>query len=482
MWFTVELAQPVSVTELQFESSMASGRGGRGGRGAPASAPVIGYPRAYTVQVSADGSSWSTPVATGKGEGVRTTITFAPIRARFVRITQTDKVADAPAWSIRNLRIYEAPASKVGKQMSTYSRRDFGKLALGSLPAASLIARTSAVVAFQTKPNSVWGGVPFGIFAPYRFGPEASDLDGALKALVKFGVSQTELSNAWSSGISARRCRAGAAAAGVRASDTGATGRSTSRGRAVDDVADVDSDGQVPVGTEDVRRRRRDGLCLPVDAPSGMPDAEYDYTFNAAKALGATQITMELPSDRALSQRIGDAAARHKVNVGYHLHTTATMTAWDEAMAQSPRNGLQLDIGHYVAGTGLSPVPLIEKHHARIFSMHLKDRKQRRARQVREHAVGRRRHADQGRPAGLEEEQVGDPRRHRVRVPGAGGLDLGRRNCEVRRLRKERAPHVVPPHPLRGCSGIIRVGAYYFALRKMPMRAIRVASLYRFGS
>ena len=51
------------------------------------------------------------------------------------------------------------------------------------------------------------------------------------------------------------------------------------------------------------------------------------------------------------------------------------MTAWDEVIAQSPRNGLQLDIGHYVAGTGLSPVPLIEKLHAHIFSMHLKDRK-----------------------------------------------------------------------------------------------------------
>ncbi len=106
-----------------------------------------------------------------------------------------------------------------------------------------------------------------------------------------------------------------------------------------------------------------------------MPDAEYDYTFNAAKALGATQITMELPADKALSQRIGDFAVKHKLNVGYHLHTTATITAWDEAMAQSPRNGLQLDVGHYVAGTGISPVPLIEKHHARIFSMHLKDRK-----------------------------------------------------------------------------------------------------------
>ena len=106
-----------------------------------------------------------------------------------------------------------------------------------------------------------------------------------------------------------------------------------------------------------------------------MPDAEYDYAFNAAKALGATQVTMEQPSDRALSKRIGDSAAKHQLNVGYHLHTTATINAWDEVIAQSPRNGLQLDIGHYVAGTGLSPVPLIEKLHSRIFSMHLKDRK-----------------------------------------------------------------------------------------------------------
>jgi sugar phosphate isomerase/epimerase len=106
-----------------------------------------------------------------------------------------------------------------------------------------------------------------------------------------------------------------------------------------------------------------------------QPDAEYDYVFKAAKALGASQITMELPSDLAVSKRIGDAAAAHGMNVGYHLHTMASMTAWDAAMAQSPRNGIQLDVGHYVAGIGGDPVPFIEKHHARIFSMHLKDRK-----------------------------------------------------------------------------------------------------------
>ena len=60
------------------------------------------------MQVSTDGTTWSKPVAEGKGEGARTTITFAPARAKFVRITQTESAADAPAWSIRNLRIYEA--------------------------------------------------------------------------------------------------------------------------------------------------------------------------------------------------------------------------------------------------------------------------------------------------------------------------------------------------------------------------------------
>jgi hypothetical protein len=78
-----------------------------------------------------------------------------------------------------------------------YSRRELGKLAFAAVPAAGLLARPGAArFSLQAKPNSLWGGVPFGIFAPYRFGPEASDLEGALKALVGFGVSYTEISNA----------------------------------------------------------------------------------------------------------------------------------------------------------------------------------------------------------------------------------------------------------------------------------------------
>jgi hypothetical protein len=128
MWFQVELPQSASVTEIQFESPAQGGRGGRGGAagrgagaqrgrgagvGAPAEAtpaapvepPAIGYPRAYTVAVSADGSSWR-QVAIGQGTGTLTDVMFAPATAKFIRISQTAAPDNAPAWTIRNFRVF----------------------------------------------------------------------------------------------------------------------------------------------------------------------------------------------------------------------------------------------------------------------------------------------------------------------------------------------------------------------------------------
>lgn len=104
------------------------------------------------------------------------------------------------------------------------------------------------------------------------------------------------------------------------------------------------------------------------------PDSEYEYAFNVCEALGANQLTMELPNS-ATTKRIGEYAAIRKIWVGYHAHTQAHLTLWDEAFNQSPFNGANIDIGHYVAGSGQSPIPFIEKNHSRITSMHLKDRK-----------------------------------------------------------------------------------------------------------
>ena len=92
MWLTVELPQPASVTELQFESAAAATGSRQGEEAEPAlstAPPVVGYPRGYSVQVSTDGKTWSKPVAVGKGERPRTTIAFAPTQ-REVRAHHAD--------------------------------------------------------------------------------------------------------------------------------------------------------------------------------------------------------------------------------------------------------------------------------------------------------------------------------------------------------------------------------------------------------
>ena len=151
MWLQIELPQPAMLTEIQFDSESGTGRGGGGGRGrgaapgggrggpaagaapavqanagppqggpgavtlAPSSSPQSGgfqgtgqYPRGYQVQVSMDGTNWSAPVAEGKGVGRSTVISFAPVQAKFVRITQTATVDNAPPWAVMLLRLYEA--------------------------------------------------------------------------------------------------------------------------------------------------------------------------------------------------------------------------------------------------------------------------------------------------------------------------------------------------------------------------------------
>jgi hypothetical protein len=103
MWFQVELAEPALVTELQFDSPLQ-----RRGWGRDAPPPVSTAPRGYEVQVSLDGATWSPPVAEGEGDGSDMTITFEPVQAKFIRITQTATPEEAPRWTVRELRIFYA--------------------------------------------------------------------------------------------------------------------------------------------------------------------------------------------------------------------------------------------------------------------------------------------------------------------------------------------------------------------------------------
>ena len=103
-------------------------------------------------------------------------------------------------------------------------------------------------------------------------------------------------------------------------------------------------------------------------------DAEVDYGLRAAKALGATHVTLEHPSNEDHTLRLGTLAKKQKVYIGYHGHEQQTPTLWDTALEQSKYNALNLDLGHYVAAGNADPLAIVRSKADRILSMHVKDR------------------------------------------------------------------------------------------------------------
>ncbi len=104
-------------------------------------------------------------------------------------------------------------------------------------------------------------------------------------------------------------------------------------------------------------------------------DEEIDYAFDTAKILGARGISLEISDESA--KRMGPFATQHKMLVGMHNHTQVGKPdfSFDKPLSYSPYNMLNLDVGHYVAGTDESPIPVMKKYHDRISHLHLKDRK-----------------------------------------------------------------------------------------------------------
>ena len=104
MWFQFELPEPTTLAEIHLQPG-----GGRnvGAGGAP---PIVPYPRAWSVQVSMDGVAWSAPVAEGQGGPGPMVIAFAPVRTKYVRITETAEVAGSPPWTVQLLQPYELRA------------------------------------------------------------------------------------------------------------------------------------------------------------------------------------------------------------------------------------------------------------------------------------------------------------------------------------------------------------------------------------
>ena len=76
--------------------------------------------------------------------------------------------------------------------MTVITRREFGRLALSTLPAATLLEHPVAALAQTRRPNSVIDGVHLGtITYSYRSMPDQS-AEATLRYIVESGISQIE--------------------------------------------------------------------------------------------------------------------------------------------------------------------------------------------------------------------------------------------------------------------------------------------------
>jgi sugar phosphate isomerase/epimerase len=253
------------------------------------------------------------------------------------------------------------------------TRRDLGKLALAAIPMAKLLA----------KPNSNWGGVQVGLNVPYSYGNNNMGADETLAKTVELGLSAIE-------------CRTQPIEQSMGSPAFGRTPPPTGRGRApltpqqqaeqVALAAEVQK-WRLSLSLEQMRACRKKfedtGVAvqiMKVDTINNMDDETVDYCFVLANAMGARAISCEIPLSR--TKWLGALAEKHKMMVGYHGHTDITNpeafgkpASWETAMTYSRYNGINLDLGHFVAANNVSPIEFMAKYHDRVTHIHVKDRK-----------------------------------------------------------------------------------------------------------
>ena len=110
-------------------------------------------------------------------------------------------------------------------------------------------------------------------------------------------------------------------------------------------------------------------------------DADIEYCFKVARAMGAATITREVPNPKNIpaweksGRRLAAFAEKYGINIAFHNHLQIDAKTYDGPLLDwSPRFMINFDIGHYVAANDDDPLAFVKKYHDRIFSIHLKDR------------------------------------------------------------------------------------------------------------
>ena len=250
-----------------------------------------------------------------------------------------------------------------------HSRRDFVKIAAAAaLPLSPMVAKTI---------DSKVAGVRLGVQS-YSF--RDLGLDDAIQAMVADGLGECEL---FSPHIEAGGVQA---LMSVYQPPAGTHRTPEERQAAFKAYADRVRTWRLSVPLQffaDVKKKFDDaGIRLyayNLSFQDQFTDEEIDRGFLMAKALGVGIITAS--TTLTCAKRVVPFADKHKLIVAMHGHSNtkdpnefATPESFSSALAMSKYYRINLDIGHFTAA-GYDAVDYIEKNHAKIVLLHLKDRK-----------------------------------------------------------------------------------------------------------
>lgn len=247
-----------------------------------------------------------------------------------------------------------------------FTRRDFGKIALASLPLTSAFA----------KINSKINGVQLGVQTySFREFPPEGIVDAVIKAMTEIGLGECEVFASQFEPIQPRM------AFGRRGTppDPAVV---AAREKARNDLRDW----RLTVSMDHFKglKKKFDDAGINIYAynysfNNSFTDDEIERGFEMAKALGVRAITAS--TTVSVAKRVAPFADKHKIIVAMHGHSDikdpeqfAKPETFQLAMDMSKYFWVNLDIGHFSAA-GYDPVAYITAHHDRITNLHLKDRK-----------------------------------------------------------------------------------------------------------
>ena len=156
----------------------------------------------------------------------------------------------------------------------------------------------------------------------------------------------------------------------------GSPGGERPKGRRRDDaeVAHVGLDGSRHRVPQEVRRRRRAHRDRQIrrHLHHGGRGSRLLLQPRAQRSARARSRARSTQSTRSASASSPTSTSSWSA---LHGHAATTPAHWEAAFSQARYNGANLDLGHFVAGNNVSPIPFLKQHHARITHVHVKDRK-----------------------------------------------------------------------------------------------------------